>query len=586
MNQKQTDPDEQKRLFMAILLCGGILFAWQGLFAPKPGAPPPATDGGVAAKATDGGASKKATKDAAAGAKTVMRPATEAKPETAKAPEVPTFTPKAVHTLVTDGNQRIEIDDAGQIASWTLDDEQYSVRTEKADPAPYRLVEKLSSKGDKGQFLPPLVDLELGGKRAHGQYTADGATLTWRSPEGVEVKRSFVTTAGYSLEEKLTITNSTDKPVPYDLSVLLRGAQHADQAAMSLFNQPIYLFEGVCEHAQDFEREPLADVKKAFEKKEKLPVWSSGVKWAGVDNRYFMTAVLPEENQAERCSMLHGAEAARVDPKKVAAQIELLVTKLDLKGGTIEPGKSVTRTIRFYGGPKQLSLLSAVTPPLKEAIDFGWFSPICLPMLWLMKLFYQLVANWGLAIILLTVLVKIITLPLTHKQYKSMAAMKLLQPQLKVIQEKHKEDKMKLQQEMMALYKKNNVSPLAGCLPAIMMMPIYFALYRTIYSAVELYQAPLGGWIMDLSARDPLFITPVLLGVLMFIQTRLNPTTGVDATQQKIMMTLMPVMFTVFMLFLPSGLVVYIAVNTILGIVQQMVLLKKGEQAAQVAAKA
>lgn len=583
MNPKRQDPEEQKRLFIAILLCGGILFAWQGLFAPTPAALPPATDGGVAAKTTDG--AQAGAKGAAPAASTATR-AADPKAEASKAPEVPAFTPKAVHTLVTDGLQRIELDDAGQIASWTLDDAQYSVRAKGSDPTPYRFVDALSPKGDKGQFLPPLVDIELAGARVTGQYAADGATLTWRSPEGVEVKRAYTAPEGYSLEQKITITNTSDKPVAYDLSVLLRGAQHADEAAMSLFNQPIYLFEGVCEHAGDFEREPLADVKKKFEKKEDLPVWSSGVKWAGVDNRYFMTAALPAPGEAERCSLLHGAEAARVDPKALAAQIEMLVTLLELKGGTVEAGKSVTRTVRFYAGPKQLSLLSSVTPPLKEAIDFGWFSPICLPMLWLMKLFYQLVANWGIAIILLTVLVKIITLPLTHKQYKSMAAMKLLQPQLKAIQEKHKEDKMKLQQEMMALYKANNVSPLAGCLPAVMMMPIYFALYRTIYSAVELFQAPLGGWIMDLSAKDPFFVTPVLLGVLMFIQTRLNPTTGMDATQQKIMMTLMPVMFTAFMLFLPSGLVVYIAVNTILGIIQQMVLLKKGAEAAPVPAKA
>jgi len=176
-------------------------------------------------------------------------------------------------------------------------------------------------------------------------------------------------------------------------------------------------------------------------------------------------------------------------------------------------------------------------------------------------------------------------LPLTHKQYKSMASMKLIQPEMQALQAKYKDDKLKLQQKMMELYKENNVKPLAGCLPALAMMPIYFALYRTIYSAVELFQAPFGFWIQDLSAKDPYFVTPVLLGVLMFVQTRLNPQAG-DQTQQRIMMTVMPVMFTAFMLFLPSGLVVYIAVNTVLGIVQQMLLMKKSEEAAAVPANA
>ena len=155
-----------------------------------------------------------------------------------------------------------------------------------------------------------------------------------------------------------------------------------------------------------------------------------------------------------------------------------------------------------------------------------------------------------------------------------MAAMKTVQPELKKLQDKYKDDKMRLQQEMMKLYKDNNVNPLAGCLPMIIMMPIYFALYRTIYSAVELYQAPFGLWITDLSIEDPTYITPLLLGVLMLIQMKLNPSAG-DQAQQKIIMYVMPVMFTGMMLFLPSGLVVYILVNTVLGIIQQFYMYRK-----------
>jgi len=172
------------------------------------------------------------------------------------------------------------------------------------------------------------------------------------------------------------------------------------------------------------------------------------------------------------------------------------------------------------------------------------------------------------------VVVKLITLPLTIKQYRSMAAMKKIQPQMKKVQEKYKEDKVKLQQEMMKLYRENKVNPLAGCLPMLMMMPIYFSLYRTIYSAVELYQAEFFGWIHDLSQQDPYYVTPVLLGILMFAQMRLNPSAG-DQMQQKILMNVMPIMFTAMMLFLPSGLVLYILVNTSLGICQQLWILKQ-----------
>ena len=149
-----------------------------------------------------------------------------------------------------------------------------------------------------------------------------------------------------------------------------------------------------------------------------------------------------------------------------------------------------------------------------------------------------------------------------------MAGMKKIQPKMKVLQTKYADDKVKMQQELLTLYREHKVNPLSGCLPMLMMMPIYFALYRTIFSAVELYQADFFGWITDLSQQDPYYITPVLLGVLMLIQMRLNPSAG-DQVQQKIMMNVMPIMFTAMMLFLPSGLVLYILVNTVLGIAQQ-----------------
>jgi YidC/Oxa1 family membrane protein insertase len=247
-----------------------------------------------------------------------------------------------------------------------------------------------------------------------------------------------------------------------------------------------------------------------------------------------------------------------------------------LAGGRIAPGQAVSRKLTLFGGPKKLASLQTQAVPLNDAIDFGFFSVICVPMLWLMRVFFGQFGNWGLAIILLTILVKLATLPLTFKQYKSMAGMKKIQPEMKKLQEKYKEDKVRMQQELMKLYKDHNVNPLSGCLPMLMMMPIYFALYRTIYSAVELYQADFIFWIRDLSIQDPYYITPLLLGVLMFIQMRLNPSAG-DAAQQKIMMNVMPIMFTGMMLFLPSGLVVYILINTLLGIAQQFWMYRKND---------
>jgi YidC/Oxa1 family membrane protein insertase len=245
-----------------------------------------------------------------------------------------------------------------------------------------------------------------------------------------------------------------------------------------------------------------------------------------------------------------------------------------------EPNAEIFEEIKIYTGPKSLESLEAHTPSLGKAIDFGWFSPICIPMLWTMRSFFSLIPNWGLAIILLTLLVKLITLPLNLKQYKSMAAMKKIQPEVAALKEKFKDDASQLQQATMGLYRQHGVNPLSGCLPMLVMMPIYFALYRTIFSAVELYQAPFFGWLSDLSQPDPYFITPILLGGLMLVQARFQPNTGMDETQRKMMTFFMPIMFGGMMLFLPSGLVLYILVNTVLGIAQQNWSKKQVEAAA------
>jgi YidC/Oxa1 family membrane protein insertase len=282
-----------------------------------------------------------------------------------------------------------------------------------------------------------------------------------------------------------------------------------------------------------------------------------------------MTALVPGPEGISSCEYFVGAEAALVAPSEISPETRYVATRLVLPGGSLAPGEKVERSWRVYGGPKKLEALESYSPSLSAAVDFGWLSALSLPMLHTLEFFHGLVPNWGIAIILLTVLVKLLTLPLTHKQYKSMAGMKVLQPQLKELQEKYKDDRVRLQQEMMGLYKKNGVNPLSGCLPVLLMMPVYIALYKTIYSAVELYQADLAGWITDLSEPDPYFVLPLVLGVFFVIQTRLNPTSG-DELQQKLMLWIMPVMFTGMMLFLPSGLVVYILANTLLGILQQL----------------
>ena len=202
------------------------------------------------------------------------------------------------------------------------------------------------------------------------------------------------------------------------------------------------------------------------------------------------------------------------------------------------------------------------------------FSFLALPIRMLLLLLQGFVVNWGLAIILLTFVIKLILLPITQKGYESMEKMKRVQPKLKALQTKYENDKMKLAEEQMALFKAEGVSPLGGCLPMLMQMPIYFALYRTIWGSTELYNAPFVLWIQDLSQRDPYYVLPVLMGGVMFIQQRLMPQAA-DNPQLQMVNKIMPIMFTGFMLFLPSGLVLYIFVNMLLSILQMLYIREK-----------
>ena len=244
---------------------------------------------------------------------------------------------------------------------------------------------------------------------------------------------------------------------------------------------------------------------------------------------------------------------------------------------------------RIYTGPKRIELLRETADHLDEAIDFGWFSAIAKPLLWVLKFAHSLTGNWPIAILILTVLVKGALWPITGKSLKSMRKMQTLKPELDRIKAKLEEearregldrpDPNKLNQETFALYKRHGVNPLGGCLPMFIQMPVYIALYRTIYSSVELFNQPLFAWVTDLTQRDPYFVLPVLLGAAMFVQTRLTPQTGGDETQRKIMMWVMPIMFTFMMAWLPSGLTLYILANTVMSSAQTL-WLHRNEQAA------
>lgn len=297
--------------------------------------------------------------------------------------------------------------------------------------------------------------------------------------------------------------------------------------------------------------------------------------------------VNPEEPQvltAARANVVaigtHYFTQAMVDRSDVLPDVKIQTTMTtEQKTGSviavvnhpaINKGANLELKFSSFLGPKDLDLLKSVDDNLAGVVNFGFFSSLGRPILKMLKWFYGLVGNWGVAIILLTLLVRFLVLPFNVMSFRSMKAMQVVQPQIAALKERHKNDPNKLNQEMLLLFKTHKVNPLGGCLPVLLQIPIFFALYQVLGQSVELYQAPFMLWIQDLSHKDPYFVLPVLMGITMFFQTKITPTT-MDPAQAKVMMFL-PLIFTFFMLALPSGLTLYIFISTLFGIVQQLYL--------------
>ncbi|MEQ8858253.1 MAG: membrane protein insertase YidC [Pseudomonadales bacterium] len=249
---------------------------------------------------------------------------------------------------------------------------------------------------------------------------------------------------------------------------------------------------------------------------------------------------------------------------------------------SVAPGATGEWNTRFYAGPKDQNRLEQIAPNLNLTVDYGFLWWLAVPLFKILDWVHSGVGNWGLAIVLLTVLVKLVLYPLSAASYRSMANMRRVAPQMKRLQERHADDRQKLSTEMMALYKKEKVNPLGGCLPMLLPMPIFIALYWVLFESVELRHAPFMLWIHDLSAMDPYFVLPLLMGGSMFLMQLMSPAMG-DPMQQK-MMRLMPIMFTVLFLFFPAGLVLYWLVNNLLSMAQQWYVMRQTE--AKHAAKA
>ncbi len=287
--------------------------------------------------------------------------------------------------------------------------------------------------------------------------------------------------------------------------------------------------------------------------------------WAGVETTYFAKVVAAEGDVAERCQLWSDD---RFLPGQDEAHGSLFHVRLKLKAEEIAPGSEARWRALAYFGPKEPEALAAAGHRLKLLVDLGWFAFIGEYLVALLGWFHGLVGNWGLAIILLTVFIKLLLFPLTESSFRSMARMRRLKPEMDRINERYKDEPEKKGVAIMELYRKHRINPLGGCLPTLLQIPVWFALYRSLSTNIELYHAEFALWWTDLSAPDPYFVLPVAVGALMFVQQKLTPST-MDPAQAKMMMYLMPAMMTAFLLFLPAGLCLYILTNSSLSIAQQ-----------------
>lgn len=423
-------------------------------------------------------------------------------------------------------------------------------------------------------------------------WTADRSTLSvgqpvtlrWTNPEGIEFAQVISIDENFMFAVDQRITNKgSQTAVIHPFGLISLTGMPETSGFWILHEGMIGVFD---------ENDTLTEVDY-----DDLPDEPNGIqavdgtaKWLGITAKYFATSLIPDQKTVNNGRFVHTAPGG-----KDKFQADYLAASQ-----TVAPGQSAAFTTRLFAGAKEVRLLDSYEeklgiPRFDRMVDFGWFYFLTKPIFYAIDYFYQLLGNFGLAILLLTVLIKLAFFPLANKSYKSMSRLKKLQPKMVEIRERHKDDRQRQNTAMMELYKKEGANPMSGCFPILIQIPVFFALYKVLFVTIEMRHAPFFGWIQDLSAPDPyglligfgLFqwdvpqslqivnigIWPILMGISMFLQQRLNPQPA-DPMQQKIFM-LLPIVFTFLLGSFPAGLVIYWAWNNTLSIAQQWVIMRK-----------
>ena len=382
--------------------------------------------------------------------------------------------------------------------------------------------------------------------------------LTWTGADGISVVKEFVFTRGhYAIQLNQRVQNDSAQPWSADhYSQVVRRFYKPER---SMFDVSSYSFDG-----------PLffdgGKAEKLGRKELEEPFTFTGANaYFAAIQQHFLIAVLPTPDTNYLYRIARGTD--RMTASIVGAR------------QTVAPGESYTFERTLYVGPKVQSELKELHPKLALTVDYGFLTILSQPMFWLLDWVHGFVGNWGWAIVIVTLLIKLAFYKLTETSGRSMAKMRNLQPRMKALQDRYKDDRQALSQQMMELYKREKINPAAGCLPILIQMPFFLAFYWVLVESVEMRQAPFALWITDLSSRDPYFILPLVMGAAMFLQQKLNPA-PTDPVQARVMQ-IMPIMFTGFFAFFPAGLVLYWVTNTILSIAQQWKINKVVEQEAK-----
>ena len=581
--------DQGKRLLLAVAIAFGIMLVWTMLFPPEqPEKKPEVSE----TRGGDGGVEQPGDSPGKAGAGKVAGESGDqtAAPSGDKKPvvEAPTEQVRGEATTVVFGKfdqfKAVLSTHSGALVSWELLGEKYEDRegglgkqidlvptgnderfpTDDLEVDPYALVVGFDEASDLQ--IPPQSEWTI------ERQTDTEVDFGWSSKDLRVVKKYKFIPEDYLLSLTVEVEKISAGEVKQSLVVSTFQYQDPSASTGGRWTRVDRSWRTGCYVGGELETNSASYLERG------LKNYRGNVRWAGFTHSYFLAAYSPKPEVDNQLTCL----------ASVVSKDHRGLMRMDLVFGPpkkLGQGDIYGRTVTAYLGPKYLGKLDSIsdtvgyTTSFEESIDLGWFAVISRPLLWLLQWLQSIVVNWGVAIILLTVIVKAATLYWTNKSMKSMRAMAILKPEVEKIQKKYPDDKQRQQVEIMGLYKTHKVSPLSGCLPMLLQMPIWFALYRTLMVAAELYQAPfIPGWINDLTAPDPIYVLPIALTGMMFLQAKLSPSVA-DSTQQKVMMYGMPIMFGVFSFFFPAGLTLYIFTNTCLTAVHHL-WMKRSEEAA------